>query len=83
MAPAPASCSASSRPSSIHRFSIEYEGWWMSSGTPISRRIRAASSVRPGEYDEMPTYSALPCCTAVASAPMDSSSGVSGSGRWW
>ena len=34
-----------------------------------------------GEYDEMPTYRALPCCTAVASAPIVSSSGVSGSKR--
>ena len=55
MAPAPASCSASRSPSSIQRLSIEYDGWWMSSGTPISPRMRAASSVRRGEYEEMPT----------------------------
>ena len=47
-------------PSSIQRLSIEYDGWWMSSGVPRSRRIAAASRVRSGEYDEMPAYSALP-----------------------
>ena len=30
----------------------------------------------------MPMYNALPCCTAVASALIVSSSGVSGSKRW-
>ena len=41
---------ASSRPSvSIQRFSIEYEGWWISSGVPSSRAIVAASCVRSGE----------------------------------
>ena len=43
--------------------------------------IRAASWVIPGEYDEMPAYNALPWCTAVASAPIVSSSGESGSNR--
>ena len=43
------------RPASIQRFSIEYDGWWMSSGVPSSRRIAAASRVFSGEYDEMPT----------------------------
>ena len=45
------------------------------------RRIAAASRVCCGEYDEMPTYSALPWRTAVSSAPIVSSSGVSGSKR--
>ena len=37
--------------------------------------------VRSAEYDEMPAYRALPDRTAVSSAPMVSSSGVSGSKR--
>ena len=69
-------------PSSTQRLSIEYDGWWISSGTPMSRRSAAASRVRSAEYDEMPAYVARPDCTAVASAPMVSSSGVSGSNRW-
>jgi hypothetical protein len=36
------------------RFSIEYEGWWMRSGVPSSRRIAAASRVFCAEYDEIP-----------------------------
>ena len=44
--------------------------------------MRAASRVFSGEYDEMPTYSALPVRTAWSSAPIVSSSGVSGSNRW-
>ena len=43
--------------------------------------IAAASRVFSDEYEEMPAYSALPWCTAVASAPIVSSSGVSGSNR--
>ena len=43
------------------------------------RPPRASS---PGEYDEMPAYSARPDRTAVSSAPIVSSSGVSGSKRW-
>ena len=39
-------------------------------------------SVRSEEYDEIPTYKALPCVTAEASAPAVSSIGVSGSTRW-
>jgi hypothetical protein len=35
--------------------SIEYDGWWISSGTCCSARIRTASVVRADEYDEMPT----------------------------
>ena len=35
-----------------------------------------------GEYDDTPTYSALPCCTALARAEAVSSSGVLGSKRW-
>ena len=38
----------SSRPCSIQRLNIEYDGWWMSSGVPRSRRIEAASRVRSG-----------------------------------
>ena len=34
---------------SIQRLSSEYDGWWMSSGVPRSRRIRAASAVRWAE----------------------------------
>jgi len=34
--------------------SIEYDGWWISSGVPSPRRIAAASCVFAGEYDEMP-----------------------------
>ena len=82
MQPTPVSPSTSSRSSSIQRFSIEYEGWWISSGVPSSRRMAAASRVRSPEYDEMPTYRALPARTAASSAPIVSSSGVSGSNRW-
>jgi len=42
----------------------------------------AASRVLLGEYDEMPAYSARPDLTAVSSAPIVSSIGVSGSYRW-
>ena len=45
------------------------------------RTMKDSSLVRAAEYDEMPTYSALPCLTAVSSAPSVSSSGVSGSNR--
>ena len=84
MQPAPTSVSVSSRPSvSTQRLSIEYDGWWISSGVPRSPRIRAASRVSSGEYDEIPTYSALPERTMASSAPIVSSSGVEGSGRWW
>ena len=54
----------------------------MSSGVPSSRAIEAASWVRAAEYDEMPTYSALPWRTAWSSAAIVSSTGVSGSKRW-
>jgi hypothetical protein len=57
MQPIPSSPSTSSSdgsPSSTQRLSIEYDGWWISSGVPRSRRIAAASRVRCGEYDEMP-----------------------------
>jgi hypothetical protein len=82
MQPLPVSSSTSRRSSSIQRFSIEYEGWWISSGVPSSVRIRAASAVRSPLYDEMPAYSALPDRTAASSAPIVSSSGVVGSYRW-
>ena len=39
MQPTPSSPTASSRSGSIQRFSIEYDGWWMRSGVPRSRRI--------------------------------------------
>ena len=81
MQPTPSSPSVSSSSGSIQRFSIEYDGWWISSGVPSDARISYASRVFSGEYDEMPTYSALPCRTAVSSAPIVSSSGVSGSNR--
>ena len=55
MQPTPSSSSASSRSGSIHRFSIEYEGWWRTNGVPSSRKIAAASRVRSAEYDEIPT----------------------------
>src|SRR6478752_4162920 len=55
MRPRPVSPTASSRSSSIQRLSIEYEGWWMTTGVPIARRISTASRVREPEYDEMPT----------------------------
>ena len=42
----------------------------------------AASRVLAGEYDEMPAYSARPDRTAVSSACIVSSIGVSGSKRW-
>ena len=82
MQPIPCSSSSSSRPFSIQRFSIEYDGWWISNGVPSSRAIVAASRVFAGEYDEMPAYSARPERTAVSSARIVSSSGVSGSKRW-
>ena len=55
MHPTPVSPRTSSRSSSTQRLSIEYDGWWMSRGVPISRRISTASRVRGPEYDEMPT----------------------------
>ena len=53
--PTPSSPSVSSSSSSIHRLSSEYEGWCTSSGVPRSCRMAAASRVRAGEYEEMPT----------------------------
>ena len=82
MHPAPIGSSVSSRwSSSIHRLNIEYDGWWINSGTPSAARRRAAWTVRSEEYEEIPTYSALPCSTAVTNAPIVSSSRVSGSKR--
>ena len=50
MQPAPTSSRVSSSPSvSIQRLSIEYEGWWISSGVPRSARIAAAFAVSSGE----------------------------------
>ena len=82
MQPMPCSSSSSSRPFSIQRFSIEYDGWWISNGVPSSRAIVAASWVFVGEYDEMPAYSARPDRTAVSRACIVSSTGVSASKRW-
>ncbi len=42
MQPMPSSPRTSSSPRSIQRLSIEYDGWWMSSGVPSSRRMPAA-----------------------------------------
>jgi hypothetical protein len=55
MQPMPSSPIASSRSGSIHRFSIEYDGWWITSGVPSPRMIAAASRVFSAEYEEMPT----------------------------
>ena len=77
----PCSASTVSRPRSTQRLSIEYAGWWMTSGVPRSLAMAIASSVRSGEYDEMPTYVALPMRTAVSSAAIVSATGVSGSKR--
>ena len=82
MQPIPCRSSSSRRSGSIQRFSIEYDGWWISSGVPRSRAIVAACSVFSAEYDEMPAYSARPDRTAVSSAIIVSSTGVSGSKRW-
>jgi hypothetical protein len=57
MQPTPSSARVSSRlgsPCSTHRFSSEYDGWWISSGVRRPRRTVAASAVRFAEYDEMP-----------------------------
>ena len=48
MQPTPVSPSTSSSSSSIQRLSIEYDGWWISSGVPSSFRMRTASRVRSG-----------------------------------
>ncbi len=82
MAPTPSSPRTLSSSSSTHRLSSEYDGWWISSGVPIRRSREIASRVRSAEYEEMPAYRALPERTAVSSAPIVSSSGVSGSNRW-
>ncbi len=49
MQPMPCSSSSSSRPFSIQRLSMEYDGWWISSGVPSSRAIGAASLVLAAE----------------------------------
>jgi hypothetical protein len=54
MQPAPTSSSASRRSGSIQRLRSEYDGWWISSGVPMPRRIAAASRVFSADYDEMP-----------------------------
>ena len=54
MHPIPCCSSSSSSPRSIQRLSIEYDGWWISSGVPRSRAMVAASDVLDGEYDEIP-----------------------------
>ena len=50
MQPAPTSLEGVEQPlGSIQRLSIEYEGWWISSGVPRSARIAAACAVSAGE----------------------------------
>jgi hypothetical protein len=49
MQPTPVSSRVSSRPSSTQRLSIEYDGWWISSGVPRALRISTAFLVRCGE----------------------------------
>ena len=49
MQPIPSSSSASSSSGSIQRFSIEYEGWWITIGVPRLRMIAAASRVFSAE----------------------------------
>jgi retron-type reverse transcriptase len=49
MHPTPRSSSVARSASSIQRFNIEYDGWWISSGVPRSRRIAAACTVRSAE----------------------------------
>jgi hypothetical protein len=49
MQPIPSSFSTPTSCGSIHRFSIEYDGWWMSNGVPKRRRIALASRVRCAE----------------------------------
>ena len=84
MQPAPMSASVSRRPPvSTQRLSMEYDGWWISSGVPRSAEDPGGLAGELGEYDEIPTYSALPERTIESSAPIVSSSGVEGSGRWW
>ena len=48
---------------------------WMRHAFALAERAQ-------GEYDEIPTWRARPERTAVASAPIVSSSGVVGSKRW-
>ena len=81
IAPMPSCFSTPVRPSSTQRLRIEYDGWWITSGVPRLRATAAAVAVRSALYDEMPTYSALPCRTSVSRAPMVSSIGVTGSTR--
>ncbi len=49
MQPIPSAPSVSRSSGSIQRFSSEYDGWWIRSGTPIPRRIAAASRVAAAE----------------------------------
>src|ERR1700675_4999405 len=50
----------------------------MTRGVPSPRKIAAASRVLWAEYEEIPTYRALPCRTAASSALIVSARGVSG-----
>ena len=61
IAPMPSCLSTPVSPSSTQRLRIEYDGWWITSGVPRLRATAAAVAVRSALYDEMPTYSALPC----------------------
>ena len=80
MQPTPSSPRVSSSPSSIQRFSIEYDGWWISSGVPRSAQdLRRLARCAPGSTRRSRRTAPGPSVTAVWSAPMVSSSGVSGS----
>ncbi|MNE81053.1 hypothetical protein D3C80_1776760 [compost metagenome] len=79
--PAPSPSVMSSKSFSTQRLSRLYAGWCISNGTFHSLSNAAISRVFTPEYEEMPMYNALPCCTAVANALAVSSSGVSGSKR--
>ena len=49
MQPMPFPRSVSSSSGSIQRFSIEYDGWWITIGVPSARMIAAASCVLSAE----------------------------------
>ena len=48
MQPTPSRPARRAGPSSIQRLSIEYDGWWISSGVPSSRRIGRPRGCAPG-----------------------------------
>ena len=83
--PTPSSSRTSSRPSSIQRLSIEYEGWWMSSGVPSSRRIAAAAAGPLGRVRRRcPRRAPCPAgrpCRARPSSPRAACPGRTGASR--